>query len=220
MKVTPQEIPQLKLDLAQVPKLSIDSTSNKEPLDDESPELSPARAFGADSTMDTPKSWDIQMDVNEEDFRSRIDKISTFEIPKERKGKIIIKCNKSAYGFSLKNIDIALLETDFPKDKIYTTLQQANKLCEITYAKNKALEFKDTSKFGVYAYWTQGLAVVFCLIGFLLTQSQIYVESLKKNSQVVEIGNLITFISILLPFLLMIVVWFRKPNNIGVEKKT
>lgn len=82
------------------------------------------------------------------------------------------------------------------------------------------MEFKDTSKFGVYASVTQKLAVVFCLIGFLLTQSQIYVESLKKNSQVVELGNLITFISILLPFLLMIVVWFRKPQIIGVEKKT
>jgi hypothetical protein len=82
------------------------------------------------------------------------------------------------------------------------------------------MEFKDRSKFGVYAYWTQKLAVAFCLIGFLLTQSQIYVGSMKKNSQVVEIGTIITFISILLPFLLMIVVWFRKPNHIGVEKKT
>jgi hypothetical protein len=121
MKVTPQEIPRLKLDLTQVPKPSIDTTSNKEPLDDESPELSPARAIGRDSFLDTPIKWDIQMDVNEEDFRSRIDKISTFKYPLERKGKIIIKCNKSAYGFSLKNIDLALLETDFPKDRIYTT---------------------------------------------------------------------------------------------------
>ena len=123
MKVTPQEMPQLKLDLqqVQVPKLEIDSKLNKEPMESESSELSPVRVSGVDSLGDTPTSWDIQMDVNEEDFRSRIDKISTFKLPKERKGKIIIKCNKSAYGFSLKNIDLALLETDFPKDRIYTT---------------------------------------------------------------------------------------------------
>ena len=83
------------------------------------------------------------MDNQEEtiDFRSRVEKAEAYNIPVSEPDRFIVRTNKGAYGFTLKNLDFDVQNGRVSKDMILPTIQQANKICEITYAQLKRSEF-------------------------------------------------------------------------------
>ena len=131
-------------------------------------------------------------DEDQLDFRSRAEKAEAYFIPASEPGRLIVRANKGAYGFSLKNLEYDVLNERISKDMILPTLQQANKICEITYAKKKRTELSNT---GNLTKWLLNFSILFCIAGFAALQIPLYASI--SNSELWIMGGIgLTVISI------------------------